>query len=437
VKTRAAFFIALRYLLGRAKEGGRYLKGAAAGIALSLVPIVVTLIVADGMIRGITDRYLELGTGHFQIYNYGDPSNPEEPADMLKNVPGVRGVWAEKHGLGILVGNKGSRGATIRAVEPSFWEDEGSKKYLKTISGEAGITTNRDVLLGEELAESIGAEVGSPVRIMTFRTGTDGRSIPRVTVFTVGGIISSGYRELDSLWCVMSLEAGTAFLPENAVSYLMVKTENPYDNAEAAASRFEALLGPGFGIYTWKSLQRSQYSSYESTRQLLLFIMALIVLIAAVNVSSATSMLAIERRRDIAVLKAAGASPAFTCGVFLWGSFLTGLTGSVLGISAGLLMGSSVNHLIRGLERALSFFTGLFNGGAVTILDSSYYLETIPIIIDKTAVLLIGVFTILSSGLASWIPARRAGKVKPVEILRKYYPAELFYRKKRTFRLLI
>jgi lipoprotein-releasing system permease protein len=420
VKTDAAFFIALRYLLGRAKEGGRYLKGAAAGIALSLVPIVVTLIVADGMIRGITDRYLELGTGHFQIYNYGDMSNPEEPADRIKTVPGVRGVWAERHGLGILVGNKGSRGATIRAVDSSFWEDEGSRKYLKTVSGEAGIATDRDVLLGEELAESIGAEAGSAVRIMTFRTAADGRSIPRVTVFTVRGIISSGYRELDSLWCVMSLEAGTAFLPENAVSYLMVKIEDPYGGLESAASRLDALLGPGFGIYTWKSLQRSQYSSYESTRQLLLFIMALIVLVAAVNVSSATSMLAIERRRDIAVLKAGGASPAFTCGVFLWGSFLTGLAGSVLGISAGLLIGSSVNSLIRGLERALSFFSGLFNGGEVTILDSGYYLETIPIIIDRGAVFLIGIFTVFCSVLASWIPARRAGKVKPIDILRKY-----------------
>ena len=54
----SGFFIALRYLLGRAKEGGRYLRGAAAGIALSLIPVIVTLIVADGMIRGITDRYL-------------------------------------------------------------------------------------------------------------------------------------------------------------------------------------------------------------------------------------------------------------------------------------------------------------------------------------------------------------------------------------------
>jgi lipoprotein-releasing system permease protein len=236
----------------------------------------------------------------------------------------------------------------------------------------------------------------------------------------VRGIISSGYRELDSLWCIMTLEAGRQFLQDSSPSSLVLKIDDPYGGADSMAFSLSDLLGPGYGIYTWKTLQHSQYSSYESTRQLLLFIMALIVLVAAVNVSSATSMLAIERQRDIAVLKAAGAAPGFTGSVFLCGAFLTGLAGSILGISAGLLIGLNVNFLIRSLESLLSLLTGLFHGGPVKILDSGYYLETIPVIVDKAAVLLIGVFTVLSSVLASWIPARRAGKLKPVEILRKY-----------------
>jgi lipoprotein-releasing system permease protein len=180
------------------------------------------------------------------------------------------------------------------------------------------------------------------------------------------------------------------------------------------------VLGSGYGVYTWKNIHRSQYSSYESTRQLLLFIMALIVLVAAVNVSFATSMLSIERQRDIAVLKASGAGPSFTSGVFLWGAFLTGVSGSILGIAAGLALGCSVNTLIRTLERILSFFSGIFHAGPVTILDAGYYLEIIPIMVNWKAVILIAFFTILSSVLASWLPAHRAGKLKPVVVLRKY-----------------
>jgi lipoprotein-releasing system permease protein len=422
LKTGPAFFIALRYLLGRAREGGRYLRGAAAGIALSLIPIVVTLIVADGMIRGIMDRFLELGSGHLRIYDWHNSADPfaEPVMASILNFPGIRGAWLERQGIAVIYGPSGSKGATVRSVEESFWDDEGSRKFLQTLSGEANLENSRDVLLGEELARTIGATVGSTVRIMTTHLSPAGTTIPRVAVFTVRGIVSSGYRELDSLWCLMNLEAGRRTLPESNAAYLILKIDDPYNGADSMARSLRDLLGSGFGVFTWKSIHSSQYSSYESTRQLLLFIMALIVLVAAVNVSFATSMLAIERQRDIAILKNSGASPTFTSGVFLWGAFLTGVVGSVLGIAAGLALGALVNTLIRALETVLSFFSGLFHAGPVTILDSAYYLETIPIIVNWQVIVVIFFFTVLSSVLASWFPARRAGKLKPIEILRKY-----------------
>ena len=420
MKTGAAFFIALRYLLGRAKEGGRYLRGAAAGIALSLIPIVVTLIVADGMIRGITDRYLELGTGHIQIFNYSYPRQSALAIPEIETLENLRGVWQEAHGLGILVSSRASRGATIRAVERSFLEDEGSLKYLNVISGERTLGTGSEVLLGEELARQIGAETGGTVRIMTVRPGAEGRFVPRLSTFTVRGIVSSGYRELDSLWCIMSFEEGMRILPETTSVFLTVKINDPYKGIDPAVRSLYDKLEPGYSIYSWDMLQHAQYSSYRSTRQLLLFIMALIVVVAAVNVSSATSMLVIDRQNDIAVLKAGGGRAAFTTGVFLWSAMLTGLAGSVTGLFAGLIAGVNINGILRGLEKVLSFFSGLFNGDPVTILSSGYYLETIPVIIDWAAIFLIGLFTVLCSVIASWIPARRAGKTKPIEILRKY-----------------
>jgi lipoprotein-releasing system permease protein len=420
MKSGAGFFIALRYLWGRAREGGRYLRGAAAGIAVSLIPIIVTLIVADGMIRGITDRYLELGTGHLQVYNFMEPGNLDAAAGVGE-LSGVRGVWPERRGLGVLAGKSGRTGATIRALDPSFWEDGGSGKYLMTLEGLSKPESDRDVLLGQGLAGSIGAGVGDTIRIMTLRAGGDGRNIPRITPFVVRGIVASGYHELDSLWCITTWEGGNRILPpELSSSSLIVKIDDPYQKADSAALSIYSRLGPGYGVYTWKELMRSQYSSYESTRQLLLFIMALVVIVAAVNVSSATSMLVIERQRDIAVLKAAGAGVRAISGIFLWGSFLTGLAGALTGITLGLLIGRHINPLIRSLERLLSFFSRLFRGGEVKILDPGYYLETIPVIIDWFAVFLIGCFTILCSILASWIPARRAGKLKPLDLLRKY-----------------
>jgi lipoprotein-releasing system permease protein len=284
------------------------------------------------------------------------------------------------------------------------------------------------VFLGEALAQSIGVKAGDMVRLMTARMTNDGRTVPRMTPFVVKAVVSAGYREIDALWCITTSGAGVKLFAntsdagdtDDAVesgtnSFLVVKIAAPYHDADAFAAEVKAAAGKGYGVYTWKELQLAQYSSYESTRQILLFIMALIVIIAAVNVSSATSMLAIERQRDIAVLKAAGASPAFTSGIFVWAAFITGLIGAVAGIAAGLAVGLSVNRIISAIESVINFFTG----GGFRLLDPNYYLQQFPIIVDWLTVLIIGVFTVLCSMIAAFLPARRAGRLKPLAILRK------------------
>jgi len=420
LKRRASIYIAIRYLWSKAHEGVRYLRGAAAGIAVSLVPIIVTLIVADGMIRGIMDRYLEFGSGHLQVFNYFYNDDNDETVKILSEIDGIRGVWTEQRGMGVIAGKGGKAGVTVRSIESSFWDDPVSAPLLRIIEGKNKPETERDIVLGETLAKDIGVNAGDTVRLMTIRETEGGRISPRTASFTVSGIISCGYNELDALWCIISSEGGSrVFSADKVQSSFIIKINDPYKDADKYAWDIDRELGGGYDTYTWKRLLSSQYKSYETTRQLLLFIMALIVLVAAINVSSATSMLVLERQKDIAVLKVTGSNVRGVTSVFLWGSFFTGLTGSIIGISVGLLIGVNINILIRSLEKILSFISGLFNGEEVKILDPGFYLETIPIIVDWKAVVLIGLFTIICSVLASWIPAVRAGKLKPMELLRK------------------
>ncbi len=421
MKNGSAFFIALRYLLGRGREGGRYLRGAAIGIGVSLIPIVVTLIVADGMIRGITDRYLELGTGHLEIYDFDKSSDVALIRNRVLEEAGVTGAWAERQGLGILVGPVGKSGTTVRAVDDLFLDDPGTKKLLTLRSGTLAFSDERSALLGEALAKTIGAKVGDTVRLMTLRTSDDGRAIPRLAPFTVRGIVSSGYQELDALWCLIPYHEGLRMLsPGESRNFLLVKVKDPYRDLDRITQRLAVSLGDQYGVYPWKELQQAQYRSFESTRQLLLFIMALIVIVAAVNVSSATSMLVVERRRDIAILKSFGVPSSNISRIFTYASFLTGVVGSLGGIAVGLIIGYTINDLIRFLEILLGFFSSLFHGGEVKILNPKYYLETIPVVVDWVAIAVIWGATVLCSVIAALRPARRAGKLSPTEILRKY-----------------
>jgi lipoprotein-releasing system permease protein len=406
-------------LWGRAKEGVRYLRGAAAGIAVSLIPIIVTLIVADGMIRGITDRYLELGTGHIQVFDFNDYESIEDTKKEVNEVSGIRGIWAEQRGMGVLAGKKGKTGVSVRAIETSFWDDPATIALLKIIDGESKPQSDRDIVLGEALAKNINVKTGDTARLMTITQTEGGKMSPKTAPFTVTGVISCGYNELDALWCVVSLEGAKRVFSQKPSTSYVIKINDPYKNVDNIAWEMNLKLSTNYSIYTWQDLLRSQYSSYQTTRQLLLFIMALIVIVAAVNVSSATSMLVIERQKDIAILKISGSSIKDITDIFLWGSFLTGFIGGFIGISLGLLIGGNINFLVRFLEKSLTFISGIFHGGEVKILDPGFYLETIPIVIDWGAVFIIWLFAILCSVLASWIPARRAGKLKPMELLRK------------------
>lgn len=398
--------------------------GAALGIALSLVPIMVTMIVADGMIRGITDRFLELGTGHLQIWprpSMRDASTLDAAAVIAARTDGVTGVWREIDGLGIILSTAGKTGASIRAVEPSFWQNEGSRRFLTVIDGSGVIEADNEIMLGEDLAREVGAVVGGPLRLMTLRVTEDGRTIPRTTLFSVKGIVSAGYHELDALWCIVSYASGSRILSgEISEDFLVVKIDEPYYRADETAFDISFNLGGAASVYTWRELHSAQYSSYEMTRQMLLLIMALVVLVAAVNVSSAVSMLVIERQRDIAVLKSIGTSASETCRIFLWCSLLTAVAGAAPGILAGLVIGCNINGIIRGIEAALSLVSALLRGGAVKILDPGFYLQEIPVIIDWTATALIGAGTVLLSVLSSLFCANRAGKSRPLTLLRKF-----------------
>ncbi|HUX22462.1 MAG TPA: ABC transporter permease, partial [Spirochaetia bacterium] len=134
MRVRASLFFGLRNFWST--EGGKrrnQLRGAIAGVALSLVPLVVVLEVANGMIEGITARYVEIGTFHLQIRSYVDLSDAEfqSALDKVNATPGVTEAFPVYSGLGLAYSSTGRTGVSVRALPPSLYaNDEGFQKYL-------------------------------------------------------------------------------------------------------------------------------------------------------------------------------------------------------------------------------------------------------------------------------------------------------------------
>jgi lipoprotein-releasing system permease protein len=401
-------------------------------VALSIVPLVVVLVVADGMIQGITARYIEVGTYHLQaLPRYVmDQRELEEAASSLRARPGLA-AFPESQGYGVAISGSRTAGVMIRAVENSFLQDQGTKAYLQVKEGELSLESTNQILLGESLAKALGAKVGDAVSIITSRPAAESTRFsfaPRISVFRVRGVVSAGYRELDALWAFVSLRAGAkAFWGGSSRAIIGIKVARPFGELEVPRAAARSALGPDWSIVTWPEAERNVFRSFSTTRALLLLVMALAVAVAAINVASALVMLVLERRRDIAILKSAGASPALIGRVFVLAGLAVGGTGTLIGIGIGAALSWRINDLITAIELVINLASRLIaavSGApapvvALKLLDPAYYLERIPVSINPGELCAVLATSLALCLLASLIPAGRASRLPPLEIFRK------------------
>lgn len=449
MKINASLLYAVRLLKPSAKASASHARkslfGAMMGIGLSLIPLIVVLVVANGMIEGISSRMIELSSYHIQVIDFTpaskatDLSQLKDYAAEIEVIPQVQHAFVERQGLALIAGTKGRSGATIRSVSPDLFIKNTALADLFTVyEGELSLPEANSALIGKKLADTIGAQVGDTVRLISAviengnssQTGTaNAVPKPRVRSFVVSGIISSGYQELDALWVYIPLEAGFSLLGAGSSRTLIgIQTSDAFADLQPLIQSIKSVLHPSFSVYSWYDLNEGQYKSFETTRLLLLFIMFLIVLVASVNVSSALVMLILERRKEIAILKSLGASVQGIQTSFLFAGFCTGLGGVIIGVPLGIFFALNINLILEIGEKILNFFSYFMYilGNAQSefipthLLDPAYYLETIPITIPFWELCIIAAGTILLSVLVSIAPIVRASTEKPLSALRKF-----------------
>ena len=152
---------------------------------------------------------------------------------------------------------------------------------------------------------------------------------------------------------------------------------------------------------------------------MLVFVMMLIVLVATVNISSAIVMLVMERQKEIAILKSIGAKPRGITFAFLLAALACGAGGLVFGLPIGIILTVFSNQIVHGLEWRVNVFSAMGGGGEIHLMDPAYYLAEIPVEIPAAQIILIAVSVLILSVLVSYIPSRKAGREKPLDILRK------------------
>lgn len=446
----SSFLLAFRFLFSRdhGRRSSRRIRGGVIGVGLSLIPLIVVLQVADGMISGITARFIEAGSYHLQAVVRGEPDDAqlETAIGDLESLEGVRLATRERQGLGLAAAGDRRTAVTIRSVEPDLWErDPSLREYLEFTAGAWELSPDA-VLIGEYIARELGVTVGDEVRILTARLLSGGRMLPRTRTFTVRGVLTSGYADLDRLWVFLPYAEGARLLPQETSQTLVgVKIDDPRalpnplfraPSPEAAASaaatveEVRSILGIEYRVMTWFENDRAKYMSFQTTKDLLVFIMVLIVIVAVVNISSTLVMLVIEKQEEIAVLKSFGASPDGIVRAFVIAGLVLGAMGTAVGVAIGLLIAVNINEVLAAIEWVINAGVWIVDAavGLVStvnlppfeLLSGEYYLQSIPITIRFEDVLLVTCLTLLLATFAAWFPARRAGRVRPLEVLRRH-----------------
>ena len=420
----------------------RSLWGALLCIGLSIVPLVVVLSITNGMIQGMTDRIIGLSSNNIQAYvspKLKDTQNPQsyrEYSKQFKNVNGVLEVYPEIGVTALAAGKKMRTGAQIRALDKDiFTKNKAFTDLFTIIEGDVLDFQNQEegaatyAVVGQKMAQMLDLHAGDTFRVITIKT-TDGKQSPKLTSFKVSAIVSSGYQELDALWVFIPLEAAYKFVSLANASYtVMIETPESYSPDLVRIQReLKKEYGKYINFYRWDQVHAAEFENFSSTKVMLVFIMILIVLVASINISSAIIMLVMERRKEIAILKSIGATPSGITFAFIITGITCGLGGLALGLPFGLLAAVNANEIVQFIEKLVNVIAkaGYYLKGlpaeeinAIRLMDPAYYLQTIPVNLPFSQVILISLSTVLLALLVSIIPSVKAGKEKPLDILRK------------------
>jgi lipoprotein-releasing system permease protein len=395
----------------------RLLWASSLAMALGLVPLVVVLSIADGMIEQISARSIETAYYHVQLWQRTSADWTDMTPVLqakLEKVPSFRGLWPEQQGFALGYSSAGRLGLSVRGIDPRWATDPGVTRFL-TSTGDLSMSGPNDVWIGRDAARKLHLEPGDSLKLLTTRSH-GALTIPRVTEVRVAAVVSVGYQELDGLWLFAPLSLTTTLFDfrEQPV-FWGVQTSGPLSATPSFLAAVKAAAGSDFEASSWETIGRSQFLNYAATRALLAVVMGLILLVAAVNVSTAMVTTVAERRRDTAILKALGASHRLVGRQFLLLGLFAGVAGTALGVGTGMLVAWSVNGLISLADSVIS----LFSGSAVHLMNPEYYLESVPVKFDPITLSAAAAGSLLLSVVFAWWPAYRASKERPMDALRR------------------
>ncbi|PIU31950.1 MAG: lipoprotein-releasing system transmembrane subunit LolC [Syntrophobacteraceae bacterium CG07_land_8_20_14_0_80_61_8] len=420
-------FISLRYLLAKRRQAFISLITliSMAGVALGVTALIVVLAVMNGFQEDLRERILGV-TSHVVVGSYqGAIANYREVSEQVQEEAGVEAATPFIYTQVMISSGQASSGAILRGIDPATAGavirldsnlTAGTLDDLNTAAGTTGTTgtagaagaadaedpARPGLILGVELANRLGVAVNGWVTLITpgGRITPLGR-MPKNQMFRIVGLFKSGMYEYDNTLAYTSLQTAQKFLGGGDTATGVELRVTDIYSASSISERLRQRLTFPLWVRDWVQMNHNLFSALKLEKVVMFIILTLIVLVAAFNIVSSLIMLVMEKTRDIAILKAMGATTASIRKIFVLEGLMIGIVGTALGLLGGF-----------------GLCTLLKNYQFIELPRDVYYISTLPVHLQPLDVVVIAISAVTICLIATVYPSFQAARLNPVEALR-------------------
>ncbi len=403
-------FVGLRYLRAKHTHGFISLISliSVAGITVGVIALIVVLAVYSGFTEGLRDQILGAYSHIIVQQLSGSIHDYQQTREKILTIKDVTGATPYLSSQSLISSKSGGSGAVLRGVDPTTVGNvialprqmtRGSVLDLMPVA--KGAIPN--IILGKDLARTLRVRVGDRIRLIS-PSGplTPMGVIPKIKTCRLSGIFSSGMIEYDSSIAYMSIHDLQQFLEIDDIAHgiEVTVTDNMVDHADRISGKIIAKLGGSFIARDWMTMNHNLFAAFKLEKIGMFIAMALIILVAALNIISALVMVVMEKSRDIAILKSMGATSSAIMRIFFIQGAVIATAGTTLGVSGGLA-----------LCELLSRYK------FIELPSNVYPMTTLPIKVLPMDVTIVAVSSVIITLLATIYPSWKATTVQPAEVL--------------------
>ena len=403
--------IALRYFKSRKRNSIVSFLSITSIIGLMLG--TATLILVVSVMSGFTNNLKEkmMGTNSDIVitdFSTVPVRDYEKLMQEVKKIKGVKAAAPFVNTQAVSMSGSGVSGIIIKGIDADLEKTVSKISSFITFGSLDDIKNRQEgepygILLGKDLAFSLMAGVGDTITLISpqLNRGPFGLN-PKMRSFIVKGIFDTGVYEYNASMAYISIEAAQEFigLKENSVTGISVSAEQGINSIDLTYTINQQIENK-YWARDWLSMNQSLFSALELEKYAMFIVLTLIIIVASFSIVSMIAITVKDKQKDIAILRAYGASSSCIRSIFIRQGLIVGIIGTALGNITALLLSILVTKykLIR-------------------LPEDIYFMDSLPLNIDYHVYLFVSVCAVLITFLASLFPSNQSAKMNIVDGIR-------------------